>query len=99
MANLQLDNKEFLDSIKAQKRKKQVFLGSICASWSEYVGVKKVLLKERVTQHASEHGVMLVKVDDVPEPDQKGSVLTKRQKRWLNTTPYDSVTQNPVVYK
>ena len=45
-------------------------------------------------QHASNHGLLVVKVDSTGE-----GVLTERQKKWLNTTPFDRTTENPVVYK
>lgn len=56
-------------------------------------------MKETVAQRANECGVLLVRVDDVPEVDSRGSTLSKRQKQWLNSAPNDCTTQNPVVYK
>lgn len=99
MANLQLENTDSIDSIKAQKLKKQVFSALISARKAIYFCLEQALLKEKVAQHASKHGVLLVRVDDIPQADEKGSVLTQRQKRWLNAPPFDSTTQNPVVYK
>ena len=58
-------------------------------------------MKESVAQRASERGAVLVKIDDLPgeAAKAKGSILTDRQKQWLNTATYDSTTQNPVLYK
>ena len=56
-------------------------------------------MQDHVVQRATEHGVLLVKLKDMPEVDGKGSILTERQRQWLNSTTYDSTTLNPVIYK
>ena len=53
-------------------------------------------LQERVAHHASEKGLLLVCVKDLPT---SGSILSERQRRWMTTAPYDYKTENPILYK
>ncbi len=53
-------------------------------------------MQEKVVQQAVEKGVVLVRVHDLPS---SGGILTERQKRWVSTVPYDSKTENPVLYR
>ena len=53
-------------------------------------------LQERVAHHASEKGLLLVCVKDLPT---SGSILSERQRRWITTAPYDYKTENPILYK
>ena len=53
-------------------------------------------MQEKVAQRAAEKGVLLVRVRDLPT---SGGVLSERQKRWLDAAPYDSSTENPVLYR
>lgn len=83
MADVKVTGADSLESFQAQKKKKQA------------------LLKETIIQRANEHGMVLVRVDDMPSQldGTRGTALTARQQRWLNTAPNDSITQNPVLYK
>ena len=56
----------------------------------------KACVQEKVAQRAVEKGVLLVRVRDLPS---SGGLLSERQKRWLDTAPYDCSTENPVLYK
>ena len=53
-------------------------------------------MQEKVAQKAAEKGVLLVRVHDLPT---SGGILGERQRRWLETAPYDNSTENPVLYK
>lgn len=58
-----------------------------------------VAAQEKIAQRASERGVLLVRVKDLPSCEGDTGMLTERQKQWLNTTTYDGKTQNPVLYR
>ena len=47
-------------------------------------------------RHAAEKGLLLMRVKDLPT---SGGILSERQKQWMNTAPYDSKTENPVLYR
>jgi len=63
---------------------------------SEAPSDRKERLQERVVRHASEKGLLLVCVKDLPT---SGSILSERQRRWMTTAPYDYKTENPILYK
>lgn len=56
-------------------------------------------MQDKIAQRASERGVLLVRVKDLPSCEGGTGMLTERQKQWLNTTTYDAKTQNPVLYR
>ena len=53
-------------------------------------------MQEKVVRHAAEKGLLLMRVKDLPT---SGGILSERQKQWMNTAPYDSKTENPVLYR
>ena len=53
-------------------------------------------MQEKVVRHAAEKGLLLMRVKDLPP---SGGILSERQKQWMNTAPYDSKTENPVLYR
>ena len=40
-----------------------------------------------------------MRVKDLPSSDGGTGMLTERQKQWLNTSTYDSKTENPVLHR
>lgn len=52
-------------------------------------------VQSKIVQAASEHGILLVRTSDLP-PD---GLLSVRQRGWVNSAPYDSRTENPILYK
>lgn len=63
------------------------------------VCVFEALLQEHVAKRARDRGVVLVKLKDLPAPSEKGSILTERQKEWLQTNSCNNTVHNPVLYK
>ena len=53
-------------------------------------------MQEKVVRHAAEKRLLLMRVKDLPT---SGGILSERQKQWMNTAPYDSKTENPVLYR
>ena len=56
----------------------------------------QLCVQEKVARHAAEKGLLLMRVKDLPT---SGGILRERQKQWMNTAPYDSKTENPVLYR
>ena len=63
------------------------------------VSVQILAAQEKIAQRASERGVLLVRVKDLPSKNGGTGMLTERQKQWLNTATYDSKTENPVLHR
>ena len=53
-------------------------------------------MQEKVVRHATEKGLLLMRVKDLPT---SGGILSERQKQWVNTALYDNKTENPVLYR
>ena len=95
------------ESILVNRRKEKVrglayssyYLHGVSYIYFQIFFFLKTSLQERVAKHARDRGIVLIKLNDLSRPSEQGTILTERQKEWVQTSSYNSTMHNPVLYK